>query len=252
VLSLSLIMLARHATYGFSTFSGAFHHGADEALVSLIQSINDGSADPSLFDFIGDSRVVALEKPDGGGVRPIAIGDCLARIAGNCVCTTLQDDFAAFFTSVTPGLPKDEPRPLQLGVGTKGGSETAIHSIRFLLEANPSWAVASNDLRNGFNSLSRATMLKRIRDSPFASMLPSLQRMYLREGRLLTAHGPLRSTPNEAIDAAGLRHPNPNLPGSADLDEPCEYTSSDGCRQGDPHGPSQQQDHPCNKACYKA
>ena len=51
-------------------------------------------------------------------------------------------------------------------------------------------------------------MLRRIRDSPFASMLPSLQRMYLRPGRLFTAHGPLRATPLDAMDAAdaaGLR-----------------------------------------------
>ena len=36
---------------------------------------------------------------------------------------------------------------------------------------HPDWAVASNDLRNGFNSLSRAEMLQRVHDSPFTHML---------------------------------------------------------------------------------
>jgi len=64
--------------------------------------------------------------------------------------------------------------------------------------------------------------------------------MYLRAGRLLTNAGPLRAPPKDVIaaaEAAPLRHPNPDLPPDADLTAPREYSSCDGCRQGDPHGP---------------
>ena len=79
---------------------------------------------------VGRSKIVArmlspLAKPDGG-IRPIAVGDCLARASANCVCKALAASFATYFTSPDDDLPPDAPHPLQLGVGVKGGAETAI------------------------------------------------------------------------------------------------------------------------------
>ena len=116
-----------------------------------------------------------------------------------------------------------------------------MHSIQLLMDEHPDWAVASNDLRNGFNSLSRAEMLQRVHDSPFAHMLPGIQALYCRSGRLFVNGSPLTSTPRAANAAAsrlGLRAPSPAVgPDSDSADSPMEYSSRDGCRQGDPHGP---------------
>ena len=244
VTTLPTLRAAGPSRLPFECLTSAFHNGGNEAIISLIQAINAGTAHPALFDFIGDSRLVALKKPDGG-VRPIAIGDCLARAAAQCVCRQFGPAFQSYFTAPPPGSDPVARRPLQLGVGTPAGAETTVHAIRHLLEANPDFEAVSNDLRNGFNSLSRAQMFSRIADSPFASMLPGIQALYApryADGcgrRLLTSTGPLTSTPRAARAAAhanGLRDPNPGA-ADADLDTPSAYSSCDGCRQGDPHGP---------------
>ena len=130
---------------------------------------------------LGESRVVALEKPDKG-IRPIAIGDSLARLAGKCMCRALNPT-ARYFTTTAAD---DAPAPLQLGVGVKGGTEILVHTARLLLEANPSWACCSNDIVNGFNAVSRDAVLDALNaDDRLRPLLLAVQRFYCREGGLL-------------------------------------------------------------------
>jgi hypothetical protein len=89
------------------------------------------------------SRLIALEKP-GGGLRPIAIGDLVYRIAAKAI----------LLGSYKPGCLLQG----QLGVNSPGGVEPAI----FLLEeaiSGPNRAkmvnLASIDLKNAYNSTSR-------------------------------------------------------------------------------------------------
>ena len=125
---------------------------------------------------LGESRVVALAKPDKG-IRPIAIGDSLARLAGKCICRALNPTFARYFT--TTAATADTPAPLQLGVGIKGGTEILVHTARLLLEANPTWACCSNDIRNGFNEVSRDAVLDALNaDDRLRPLLPAVQRFY--------------------------------------------------------------------------
>ena len=96
-------------------------------------------------------RLLALNKK-GGGIRPIAVGFSLRRLTSKCA--------NAF------GLARLSPSfcPRQLGVGTAGGCEAAIHSARRYLESLPSGHVLVKlDFSNAFNCLHRFDMLQAIR-----------------------------------------------------------------------------------------
>ena len=67
---------------------------------------------------------MALNKKSGG-IRPIAIGFTLRRLASKCA--------NSFGTSQLKGL----FYPHQLGIGIPGGCEAAIHSARRYLEGLP-------------------------------------------------------------------------------------------------------------------
>lgn len=92
------------------------------------------------------SHLIGLEKPDGG-VRPIAIGDLIYRVAMKAI----------LMTSYRPNM----LLPFQLGVNSPGGVEPAIF---LLYEAiiGPNKAnfqqLASIDLANAFNSVDRASI----------------------------------------------------------------------------------------------
>lgn len=67
--------------------------------------------------------MIALGKEDGG-VRPIAVGFTLRRLAAKIVMFD-HGDFC-----------KAEFQPNQLGVGSPKGAETAVHALRSYLQ-NP-------------------------------------------------------------------------------------------------------------------
>jgi len=92
------------------------------------------------------SRLIGLEKPDRG-VRPIAIGDLVYRVAMKAI----------LMTSYRPEM----LLPFQLGVNSPGGVEPAI----FLLEeaiigknSSNFQQAASIDLENAFNSVDRVAI----------------------------------------------------------------------------------------------
>ena len=49
--------------------------------------------------------------------------------------------------------------PLQVGVGTPGGTETVAHALPSALAEDPETVVISVDMANAFNSIHRAAML---------------------------------------------------------------------------------------------
>ena len=67
--------------------------------------------------------MIALGKEDGG-VRPIAVGFTLRRLAAKLIMYA-NNNFS-----------KQEFQPNQLGVGTPKGAEAAVHALRSYLE-NP-------------------------------------------------------------------------------------------------------------------
>ncbi|KAK5989589.1 Reverse transcriptase [Cladobotryum mycophilum] len=89
------------------------------------------------------SRLIALRKPDKG-IRPIAIGDIIYRLAMKAILIT------SFKTSML--------LPNQLGVNSPGGVEPAIFLLEEAITGNNTSGIAkiaSLDLANAFNSVSR-------------------------------------------------------------------------------------------------
>jgi hypothetical protein len=104
----------------------------------------------------------ALQKKSGG-VRPIAIGYTLRRLAAKCANTYALS------------MLEDRLLPVQVGVGVRGGCEGAVHATRrFLTNMTDDRVLVKLDFRNAFNSIRRDVMLKTV-----AAELPGLFRFCL-------------------------------------------------------------------------
>ena len=97
---------------------------------------------------------MATAKKDGG-VRPLAAGEVLRRLAAEVLCTTVRDEALAALW------------PLQVGVAPKMGTERAVHTAR-------QWAQRHVDIAdavavkiyfsNAFNTVSRQGALDKVRE----------------------------------------------------------------------------------------
>ena len=92
-----------------------------------------------------DSTLIALEKRNGG-IRPIAIGEVWVRLAGLCAM------------AASPHVGK-ALAPLQLGVGTPGGSQCLGHAVRAGIAAEPEDVTVQLDYANAFNTVHRSAVL---------------------------------------------------------------------------------------------
>jgi hypothetical protein len=104
--------------------------------------------DEALSTFYGAS-LMGLEKVDGG-IRPIAIGLTLRRLAGKIIMMKLHPKCEELF------------QPIQLGVCTKNGCEIAVHGLRKWLESpnDLERVLLKIDFSNAFNSIRRDVALK--------------------------------------------------------------------------------------------
>jgi hypothetical protein len=239
----------------FENYQAMYENGGADDLAIIIGAINAGAAHPAFYGILGDSRIIPLEKPDKG-IRPIAIGDALARLAAKVICDANGSAFAEHFTTTrdadaaaaaAAAGTAPPPAPLQLGVGVPGGTELVVHIARLLLEQNPAWACCSNDVKNGFNTIRRSAVLEAVARGRFANLLPAVARSYCREGLLYTNTGPLRGTvprrhaarsegEEEQLEAAATDDDDGGDDGGDEDSEP-PVGSTDGVRQGDPLGP---------------
>jgi len=136
-----------------------FHPGSDLA-TSLTNFVNlvlsGGVPDPVRPCFFGASLIPFAKK--GGGVRPIAVGLTLRRMASKVAVSVVAPACA-------PAL-----SPLQLGVGVRGGAEASVHAARrFVNSKSRGCAFVELDFKNAFNSLRRDSMLEAV-----AAVCPSL------------------------------------------------------------------------------
>ena len=121
-----------------------------QSLANLCSSFAWGRLPEDACVLLASARLIPLGKKDGG-VRPIAVGETIRRLAGKILVSRYQSDLSQQF------------RPFQLGVGQKGGSEIIIHRIRdWLQSAGSDEVLLQLDFKNAFNSLSRAQMLPAI------------------------------------------------------------------------------------------
>ena len=92
-------------------------------------------------------------QPDGG-LRPIAIGETLRRLTGKIQAKDAADDFKYYF------------EPTQVGVGSKGGAEAAVHAVRQYLGRHSGAGgevIAMLDLKKAFNCVGRSAFRGAIR-----------------------------------------------------------------------------------------
>ena len=122
------------------------------ALTSFVNLVLEGSTAPSARPLFFGASLVALNKP-GGGVRPIAIGCTLRRLASKCAGSHIAEAMGATLA------------PLQLGYGTPLGAEAVVHAARrFLHNLQPDHLILKLDFENAFNSIRRDKMLTAVRE----------------------------------------------------------------------------------------
>ena len=152
--------LQRHDAGGFAAF------------FALAQRLVAGGAgcSPALRAVLGAARLVAFAKP-AGGVRPIAVGSVWRRVVARAVAAQCRSRWAE-------GL-----RPVQFGVGVRGGTEAMVHGVRSLLQEHPDWYVVATDCRNAYNSVSRGGVLRAMQEFDPA-LLPFVRFFYDEPARL--------------------------------------------------------------------
>lgn len=122
------------------------------AITRFVNMLLSGKCHPDVIPVLFGGSLIALEKKSGG-IRPIAIGYTLRRIAAKCA------------NKVALASLGDKLLPEQLGLGTPGGCEAAVHATRRYLSDMPEdFVVAKLDFCNAFNSVHRDTMLNQIAD----------------------------------------------------------------------------------------
>lgn len=144
------------------------------ALKRVINILASGDGPSALAPWIAGAPLTVLSKRDGD-IRPIAVGETLRCIVNSCLMSRASSRAATFFHS------------LQIGIATKSGAETVVHSVRRLYDKfhnNPGYALLSVDLKNAFNLCSRKAFLQGINDR-FPMLLPWTEYCYATEDSYL-------------------------------------------------------------------
>ena len=130
-------------------------------LCAIVNDILNGSVPIATADLLRTKRGIPLPK-GAEGVRPVTCEEVFCKLAGlyGASCFNTASAFPA----------------IQLGVGVSGGCERAVHSIRAATESYGDQSVLiSTDIKNAYNTRSRATILeeafKRAEASPIWRML---------------------------------------------------------------------------------
>jgi hypothetical protein len=149
---------------GLSGLMAAHLHGENtparsqllQALARVCSDFAWGNLPMETSTYLAGARLIPLGKKDGG-VRPIAIGELIRRVAGKILVRRYQHDASQNLC------------PVQLGVGTKGGCEAIIHKSRdWFARAAPNQGLVQLDFSNAFNTISRQVLLDAIaRHCPF-------------------------------------------------------------------------------------
>ena len=129
------------------------------ALTSFLEDIASGRIDSALRARLLSCRLIPARKKDGG-VRPIAVSEVFLRAAS-----------ALSLHLLPAGTVSRILAPIQLGLGSLGGTEAVIHRVQALLELHPNHVLLSLDFANGFNSMYRHLMLERLYALPELSPL---------------------------------------------------------------------------------
>ena len=109
--------------------------------------------DFSTVRLVAPVKAPAVE-PDGvPDVRPLGLGECLRRAIHTTVVRDHHDTFEKHFW------------PQQVAVGVSGGLSLLVLGVRLMLEVRPDFIVVKLDLRNAYNEVKRAAVLRALQGS---------------------------------------------------------------------------------------
>jgi hypothetical protein len=115
--------------------------------------------------------LIALSKSNGG-LRPIVVGYVWRRLTAKAANKYAVDRLASFFA------------PLQVGIATPGGCETAVHAARAFVTNMPQGQVfVKLDFSNAFNTLRRDVMLRAVYET-IPDLYPFVHQSYAAESML--------------------------------------------------------------------
>ena len=124
-----------------------------DALTALSNTMLAGAIPDSVCPVLYGANLLALNKP-GGGIRPIAVGNVFRRLVAKSVVRLVGEEIGV------------KLRPTQLGFGTPGGCEAAIHATRrYLSQAGEILprVLLKLDYKNAFNTIRRDYLLRVVR-----------------------------------------------------------------------------------------
>jgi hypothetical protein len=98
--------------------------------------------------FYGSARLIPLVKRKNNGIRPMAVGETLRRLACKLALTIISSDIGPYF------------QPTQLGVGCPNGTDTIIHGIASTMESLlDDECILQIDFKNAFNMVDRKSYM---------------------------------------------------------------------------------------------
>jgi hypothetical protein len=125
------------------------------ALIRLLQDIINDNIPACVQPHILACRLVAINKPGGGGVRPIAVGEMFYRLAAAIAVKRVVPEAINLFS------------PHQYGVGLSDGCQRVIHSLQHELTSDNRRLVALKvDISNAFNTVDRRLLISSLYNTP--------------------------------------------------------------------------------------
>ena len=171
--------------FGAITLEALQSAHVDEVAANLalaVQLFVRGQAPLELAPHLAGASLHALPK-SGCDVRPIAVGECLRRLASKCFCAAIR------------GAAREYLAPLQLGVAVPHGIEAVVHVARHWAHrhsSHPNKCFLTVDFANAFNSVDRAALLREVR-LHLPGLAPYAEWCYGQHSRLLFQGHPLSS-----------------------------------------------------------
>eukprot|EP00158_Paraphelidium_tribonemae_P006934 Partr_v1_DN28040_c1_g2_i8_m57676 putative NA len=124
-------------------------------LTKLVNLLLSGGMPKDLAPFVASAPITALSKPDGG-IRPIAVGEVIRRLVSKVAVDGVLEEALNILN------------PLQVGVASKRGLETAIFDLEHVLRTygdDSSKCALLFDFQNAFNLIDRQVIFDRVRAS---------------------------------------------------------------------------------------
>ena len=120
------------------------------ALTALVNIILQGKVPRTVRPLFFGANLTALTKKDGG-VRPIAVGCTLRRLAAKLAGRCVMDAMGELWPHAN------------VGYGTKLGCEAAVHATRlYLSNLQPGQVILKLDFQNAFNCICRDKMIQAV------------------------------------------------------------------------------------------